>query len=150
MSAGRQPALRPGQRRVEPSQSAPGGVRCPPARPQPPLQGRTAEGVERAGPSSSGHLSPAEGPTHINLPPPSTPPPSTPHPKISRFGHVGKKNKQKKRHLLEQGCPLLQHQRLTEEILTRGQTLRLHIRSQGKLSVMNFALLSTSFQSWES
>lgn len=63
---GRQPALRPGQRRVEPSQSAPGRVRRPPARPQSPLQGRTAEGVERAGPSSSGHLSPAEGPTHIN------------------------------------------------------------------------------------
>lgn len=66
--AGRHPARWPGQRRVEPSQSAPGRVRCPPARPQPPLQGRSAEGVERAGPSSPGHLSSAERPTHIKPP----------------------------------------------------------------------------------
>lgn len=66
--AGHRSALWHGHRRVEPSQSTPGRVRCPPARSQPPLQGRAAEGVERAGPSSPRHLSSAEGPTHINPP----------------------------------------------------------------------------------
>lgn len=63
--AGRRPALRPRQRRLQPSQSATGGVGGPPASPQPPLQGRAAEGVERPGPSSSRHLRSAEGPVHI-------------------------------------------------------------------------------------
>lgn len=62
------PAHWPRQRRVKPSQSAPGGVWCPPARPQPPFQGRAAEGVEWTSPSSSGHLSSAEGPTHVSPP----------------------------------------------------------------------------------
>lgn len=66
VSAGRQPVVRPGQRRVQPSQSAAGRGQRPPPRPESPLQGRTAEGVERAGPPSPGHLLPAEGPAHIN------------------------------------------------------------------------------------
>lgn len=67
--AGRRPALRPRQRRLQPSQSATGGVGGPPARPQPPLQGRPTEGVERPGPSSPRHLGSAEGPVHIDPPP---------------------------------------------------------------------------------
>lgn len=63
---GRRPAVRPGQRRVEPSQPASGWVRRPSALHQPPLQGWTAEGVERPRPSPSGHLVSAEGPTLIN------------------------------------------------------------------------------------
>lgn len=63
--AGRRPARRPRQRRLQPSQSATGGVGGPPASPQPPLQGRAAEGVERPGPPSSRHLGSAEGPVHI-------------------------------------------------------------------------------------
>ena len=86
--AGHRSALWHGHRRVEPSQSTPGRVRCPPARSQPPLQGRAAEGVERAGPSSPRHLSSAEGPTHIN------PPTET-----SRFGHEGILNRGPTLHL---------------------------------------------------
>lgn len=79
MSAGRRPGLWPGQRRVKPSQPAPGGVWRTPARPQPPLQGRAAEGVEWTGSSCSGHLSSAEGPTHIKLQKPSRFGPTQPH-----------------------------------------------------------------------
>lgn len=67
--AGWQLVCRPGQWRVEPSKSAPGGVWCPPSRPQSPVQGRTAQGVERPGAPCSEHLRPAEGPTHINQTP---------------------------------------------------------------------------------
>lgn len=63
---GRRSAVWPGQRRVEPSQPASGWVRRPSAFHQPPLQGWTAEGVERPRPSPSGHLVSAEGPALIN------------------------------------------------------------------------------------
>lgn len=63
---GRQPVLRRRQWRVKPSQSAPSWVRCPPAGPQSLLQGRSTSGVEWAGPTSSEHLGPAEGPAHID------------------------------------------------------------------------------------
>lgn len=69
MSTGRQPVLRRGQWRVEPPQPASGRVWRPPALHQPPLQGRAAEGMERAGPSPSEHLIAAEGPALINQPP---------------------------------------------------------------------------------
>lgn len=72
VSAGWCPAIGHGQRRVQPSESAAGRVRRPPASPQSPFQGRPAERVERPGPSPSGHHSAAEGPNHIKplpLPP---------------------------------------------------------------------------------
>lgn len=84
VSAGWRPAIGRGQRRVQPSESAAGRVRRPPAGPQPPLQGRPAEGVEWPGPSPSGHHGAAEGPNHIK-PLPLPPPPD----------HLGKKKKKK-------------------------------------------------------